>query len=140
MAEPRTLRAVNQNINARTSLLSAYRTSPAAVRETLDDIPEEWLTWSPAPGINTPGFLLWHLLRDEDVIVQAQLAQRPQRWVAEGWVELAGTPADEQGTGFTQQAALGIALSHAQLRAYAEQVCARRRTSWRGLRPNDSPN
>ncbi|MFG2115494.1 DinB family protein [Streptomyces sp. NPDC048718] len=52
-----------------------------------------------APGLNSPGWLAWHVARGQDRNV-SELMGAPQLWVADGWAAPCGRPADPSDTGF----------------------------------------
>ena len=65
----------------------------------LDGLEPRELFWQPAPGINHIGFLLWHLVRDEDVIISEAILKRAEIWRSQTWAETLGLNPAEQGTG-----------------------------------------
>ncbi|MBD8608335.1 DUF664 domain-containing protein [Aeromicrobium sp. CFBP 8757] len=54
-----------------------------------------------APGANTVGWLVWHLLRVQDDHV-ADAAGTEQVWFASGWVDRFGLPFEAGATGYGQ--------------------------------------
>ena len=65
----------------------------------------EELTWRPAPEANSIGFVLWHQLRCEDVMVHGWIQREAQSWVSEQWyrkLNLPDNPADD-GYGYTAE-------------------------------------
>jgi hypothetical protein len=72
-------------------------------KELLDDIdglPDEDLFWQPGAAVNHIGFLVWHIVRDEDTVVCQAILNRPQLWARERWHARLGMDASQQGTGF----------------------------------------
>lgn len=57
------------------------------------------LNYRPDPDANSIGWLVWHLARVQDDHV-AHLAGRRQVYVADGWAEKLGLPADERDLGY----------------------------------------
>ena len=51
----------------------------------LDGLTPQEMSWSPAPGCNSIGFLLWHILRAEDFWVQGHIQGILEIYVSEGW-------------------------------------------------------
>lgn len=94
------------------------------LRRELDEAPDDWLNWQPAPGMNHIGFLFWHLVRDEDWILPWISKVEPV-WVADGWAKRWGLNALEQGTGFEPERAAEIRASREDLTTYSEKVWAR---------------
>jgi hypothetical protein len=111
-------------MNALDALLSAYASSHDAIRETLGEIPADWLFWQPAPNMNHPGFLLWHLVRDEDAVVQGELLGEQQLWEAGEWDLTFGPRTGGQGTGFSADDVSRLKFEISDLQAYAAAVWA----------------
>jgi len=59
------------------------------IRTNLAELPADSLFWQPAPGMNHIGFVLWHLVRDEDAMI-AGLTGQPQVWSPGGWGQRLG--------------------------------------------------
>lgn len=68
-----------------------------AVRADLAEVEPDWLWWQPAPESKHIGFLCWHLVRDEDVVL-SHLAGERQAWQREGWHHRFGIDPAAQGT------------------------------------------
>lgn len=73
-------------------------------QETLDKATEgmtgEDFAWQAGPGANPPSFVLWHLSRVEDRMVNHSLRQLPQVWTQGAWHHKLGLPEDPAVTGF----------------------------------------
>jgi hypothetical protein len=69
------------------------------LREDTADLEEAALFWQPAPGVNHIGFLLWHVVRDEDSVMCQAVRRTPELWTRDGWAEQFGMDRVEQGTG-----------------------------------------
>ncbi len=54
------------------------------LRKDLAELPGGSLWWQPVPGMNDIGFLLWHLVRDEDTMI-ADMTGRTQVWSEGDW-------------------------------------------------------
>ena len=65
-------------------------------------MPQE-MCWSPAPGCNSIGFLLWHILRAEDFWVQGHIQGIPEIYESEGWQRRLGTPPVDNGYQYTME-------------------------------------
>ena len=94
------------------------------LRRDVAAVAPEWLWWQAAPGANHIGFLLWHVVRDEDVVV-SHVCGLPQVWAAEGWHAELGLAERDQGTGFEAEAASSLRYDLGSLLGYAERVWAR---------------
>lgn len=106
------------------------------LRLELEEAPDEWLNWQPAPGMNHIGFLFWHLVRDEDWILPWISKVEPV-WVADGWAQRWGLTALEQGTGFDPERAAQVNVSRDELTDYAERVWQRSDELLANLQPED---
>jgi hypothetical protein len=94
-----------------------------ALRADLGEVEPEWLFWQPAEGLNHVGFLFWHIVRDEDVVV-SHVTRQPQLWQAGGWHSRFGMSADEQGTGLSPAALAQFRYNLHEFMSYAEAVWA----------------
>lgn len=82
------------------------------------------LAWRPDPQANSIAWLVWHLTRVQDDHV-AEIAQREQVWVGQGWAERFGLPAGYRDTGYGHSAEQVAAISPGDPRVlvdYHEQV------------------
>ena len=68
------------------------------VNMSLKGLTLEQLTFRPEDQANTIAWLAWHLTRVQDHHM-SDLAHKPQAWVAEGWHDKLGKPADARDTG-----------------------------------------
>ncbi len=94
------------------------------LRADLAECEPEWLWWQAGPEVNHIGFLFWHGVRDEDVVV-SHVCKAPQAWAAEGWHERFEMDAKEQGTGWSQSAMGRLRYDVAAFMEYAERTWAR---------------
>lgn len=90
-------------------------------RDVVELTPEE-LWWQAAPGINTPGFHLWHLVRDEDHVINVAVLRRTTVWEAGHWGRRLNLEVTGQGTGFSAGEAAALRYELAAFREYAEAV------------------
>ena len=102
----------------------AFRELHDELRRELEEVPDDWLNWQPAPEMNHIGFLFWHLVRDEDWILPWISKVEPV-WVSDGWSERWGMTALEQGTGFEPERAAQLDVSRDDLINYSEKVWRR---------------
>jgi len=91
----------------------------------IDDVKvltQEHMVWKPAPKANPIGFLFWHFIRTEDIVIQS-LQGKPAIWESEKWDEKTGLDAKLQGTGFQEPEVEKVAAQPlTDLIAYAERV------------------
>jgi hypothetical protein len=84
---------------ARDLLVDSFSRIRDLVEELTGGLTEESSTYRPAPEANTPGWLLWHLIRVQDDHV-AGLAGVQQAW--SGWRDRFGLPFSDWATGYGQ--------------------------------------
>ena len=80
-------------MHIRDLLLDAFGRIDEEVRRTLDGLDAEQVHFRPAEQANSIAWLAWHLTRVMDDHV-TDLAGRQQEWVADGWHDRFGKPAD----------------------------------------------
>lgn len=107
-----------------------YGRIPPLVRDAVDGLDAAALTARVGPDANPIGWLVWHLTRVQDHHV-SELLGTDQLWIADGWAERFGMPADADDVGYghtSAQVAAVPATDPALLVAYHEAVDARTRT------------
>jgi uncharacterized damage-inducible protein DinB len=120
-------------------LVEAFDRLPDLVRAAVDGLTPEQLTWTPAKGANSVGWLVWHLTRVQDHHV-AQLLGDEQVWAAGDWAARFGLEPDPQNTGYghsPEEVATVRPESPAALVEYHDAVAARTRAFVLGLGPAD---
>jgi uncharacterized damage-inducible protein DinB len=80
-------------------LNDAFDRLPDLVRTAVEGLTPEQLTWAPAPGANTIGWLVWHLTRIQDHHI-SELLGEDQVWISGDWSRRFGIPADPDDTGY----------------------------------------
>jgi hypothetical protein len=80
-------------------LLDLFGRIPDLVETTVAGLEPEDLTTVPAPGLNTIGWLVWHLIRVQDHYV-AGFLDADQIWSSGGWAERFGLDPDPSNTGY----------------------------------------
>jgi hypothetical protein len=80
-------------------LAEAFDRLPQLVAEAVEGLSVDELTWSPAPGANSVGWLVWHLARIQDHHV-ADLLGTDQVYVTGDWGGRFGRPTGAQDTGY----------------------------------------
>ncbi len=71
--------------------------------EALDGLPPDALAWQPAPGANSIGWILWHMVRVEDMWIQFFAQFKPELWESDGWNDKFGLPTRDNGFGHTAE-------------------------------------
>jgi hypothetical protein len=120
-------------------LIEAYDRLPELVREAVDGLTPEQLTWAPAPGANPVGWLVWHLTRVQDHHLSELLAA-DQLWVTGGWAGRFGLAPHPQNTGYGHSASQLATVRPESARVlvdYYDAVHARTVGYLRGLTPAD---
>ncbi len=80
-------------------LLELFGRIPPLAQGAVAGLSAEDLTRSPAPGLNTIGWLIWHLARVQDHHV-AELLGTEQIWVSGDWAARCGLDSDANNTGY----------------------------------------
>ncbi|WP_052665164.1 mycothiol transferase [Nitriliruptor alkaliphilus] len=112
---------------------------PDLVRDAVADLDDLDLAWSPAPGANPIGWLVWHLTRVQDAQI-APLVDAEQLWTRAGWADHFGIPdgANDHGYGWsTDQVAAFEAPSARVLLDHLDAVNDRCRELVAGLSADD---
>ena len=106
--------------------------------EAVQDLTPQELTWRAGPEANPIGWILWHMLRVEDMWFQFFIQRQLEIWERDGWHEKFGLPTRDNGFGHTQeQVAQFPALDLADLLNYGEAVRAGTLDYLKGLPPDD---
>lgn len=120
-------------------LLEGYGRLPDLVSAAVDGLTPDQLTWSPTPGANPIGWLVWHLTRVQDGHV-AELLGDQQLWATGEWAGKFGLDADPGDTGYghtAEQVAAVRPESAEVLVDYHGAVAVRTRDLLRRLSPRD---
>lgn len=114
----------------------AFRDLHSELSEDVDGLDDETLFWQPADGQNHIGFLLWHLIRDEDTVFCQAVLQRPELWASGGWASRFDMSVTGQGTGFDAANLATFRYSIENLLRYAEEVWSQTDEALAGLSPS----
>ena len=71
--------------------------------EALDGLGPDELAWQPAADANSIGWILWHMVRVEDMWIQFFAQFQTELWETEGWHEQFGLPTRDNGFGHTPE-------------------------------------
>lgn len=63
----------------------------------LERLTQEEVAWAPRAEANSIAFILWHLIRVEDIWLNLVIQQQEEVYEAENWQERFGTPVKESG-------------------------------------------
>jgi uncharacterized damage-inducible protein DinB len=120
-------------------LLDGYGRLPDLVRSAVEGLSPEQLRWSPGPGANTIGWLVWHLTRVQDHHV-CDLLGVDQIWVTGDWAARFDLTPDPHNTGYghtPEQVASVRPESPAALVDYYAAVAQRTDELLRTVKPDD---
>ena len=83
--------------------VSALERNWSMVDRSLEDMDDATMSSQPNDQTNSISWLLWHMNRVVDRFVNDRFQDKPQIWVADGWHEKFGMPAnpDDNGRGWT---------------------------------------
>ncbi len=104
---------------------------------TCEGLSREQLLWRPAPTANNIGFILWHLVRNEDARVTGTGGLGEDIWATETWHERFGQPATAPDPGDRLGLRTLAIPSLEVLVGYAEAVQQRTARYVSGLTPDD---
>ena len=109
-----------------------------AMKEAVDSLTHEELTWRPGAEANSIGFLLWHKARAEDILVQAMIQQKPEVWVSDKWYQKLNLPEDSgDGYGYTAERVAAFPVPELDdLLGYAAAVRAKTVECLKGMTPD----
>ena len=109
------------------------------VHDVVDGLSAEDLVWSPTPGANSIGWLVWHLTRVQDDHV-ADLLDEEQLWTTGPWAPRFGLAPDPGDTGYGHSAedAASVRPDSADvLVSYYDAVASRTNAFLASLTPNE---
>lgn len=106
--------------------------------DALDDLTPDELAWQPAPNANSIGWILWHMVRVEDMWIQFFAQFQTELWETEGWHEKFGLPTRDNGFGHTAEQVKNFpAIDLAQFLHYRAAVRASTLAYLQTLTPED---
>ncbi|UCC17168.1 MAG: DinB family protein [Dehalococcoidales bacterium] len=111
-----------------------------ALTRALDGLTPEELTYQPNKESNSIGFILWHQIRAEDMMVIATLMEKQEEWEAGKWAARMGFEEDfgDNGWGYTAEQVSSFAVPNLEeMIAYGKAVRAETEKYVAGLTPED---
>ena len=84
-------------------ILDALDKENGFLMEALDGLGPDELAWQPAADANSIGWILWHMVRVEDMWIQFFAQFQTELWETEGWHEKFGLPTRDNGFGHTAE-------------------------------------
>lgn len=108
--------------------------------QTLDGLTQEELAYQPDKESNSIGFILWHQIRAEDMMVIATLLGKPEEWETGKWAARMGFDDDfkDNGWGYTADQVSSFAVPQLEeMIAYGKAVRTETEKYIAGLTPED---
>ena len=106
--------------------------------EAVNDLTPEEMAWRPGPEANPINWILWHMLRVEDMWIQFFIHNQPEIWERDGWHQKFGLPTRDNGFGHTpEQVAEFPTLDLRDLLDYGVSVRHATLAYLKGLSPED---
>lgn len=104
--------------------------------QVLGDLTDDQMRVRPAQRLNSPAWLLWHIARTEDVVVNVVVVDGRQVF-DDGWADRLGVTRRDIGTGMTEDEVevMGRRLDVVAARAYRDAVGRRTREVAGALAP-----
>ena len=116
----------------------AFRQEKEFLTEAVSDLTPAELAWRAGPEANPIGWILWHMLRVEDMWFQFFIQRKPEIWERDGWNEKFGLPTRDNGFGHTlEQVTEFPALDRDELVRYGDAVRGETLEYLKGLAPDD---
>jgi hypothetical protein len=91
------------------------------LRDVSDRTHEQFL-WRPNPGISNIAYLLWHLVRIEDLTIQTQFRKAPLIYEAEEWANRLGLDPRLQPVGLASEQLDAVVYRLEDFLPYAREV------------------
>lgn len=106
--------------------------------EAVHDLTPQEMAWRAGPEANPINWILWHMLRVEDMWIQFFIQNQPEIWERDGWRQKFGLPTRDNGFGHTPEQVAGFpVLDMPELLKYGEAVRAATLEYLNGLGPED---
>ena len=80
-------------------ILKALEGAQRALTMNTDDLNPDEMKWRPGPEANPIGFILWHQLRVEDMVINTEIQKKPQVYEQGKWPAKMGLPDDPMDNG-----------------------------------------
>lgn len=110
-------------MNTQKFIEEAFRKEQEALLNEVSDLTPIELAWQPGPQANPIGWILWHMVRVEDMWIQFFAQRKLELWESQGWHKEFGMVPRDTGFGHTaEQVAAFPAVDLARLQAYFAAV------------------
>ena len=81
----------------------AFVTEHQYLMDAVTDLTPTEMTWKSGPKANHIGWILWHMIRVEDMWFQFFIQRQSEIWERDGWNEKFGLPTRDNGFEHTQE-------------------------------------
>ena len=116
----------------------AFQKEHEFLMDALSGLSPEEQAWRAGPDTNSITWILWHMLRVEDMWFQFFIQRKSEIWERDGWNEKFGLPTRDNGFGHTsEEVAAFPALDLAGLTGYGDAVRAETLDYLRGVTPEE---
>ena len=116
----------------------AFQKEHEFLMDALSGLTPEEQAWRAGPDANSITWILWHMLRVEDMWFQFFIQRKSEIWERDGWNEKFGLPTRDNGFGHTsEQVAAFPTLDLAELIGYGDAVRAETLDYLRGVTPEE---
>ncbi len=116
----------------------AFRQEKEFLTAAVSDLTPAELAWRAGPEANPAGWILWHMLRVEDMWFQFFIQRKPEIWERDGWNDKFGLPTRDIGFGHTQEQVTDFpALDRDELMRYGDAVRVETLEYLKGLTTDD---
>ena len=104
-------------------IADAFEKEQEFLSEAVNDLTTEEMAWRAGPDANPIGWILWHMLRVEDMWFQFFIQRQTEIWERDAWNEIFGLPTRDNGFGHTpEQVADFPAVDLQELLRYGQAV------------------
>ena len=107
------------------------------ILQDVSDRTQEQLQWRPNPETANIAYLLWHLVRIEDLTTQTQFRKAPTIYEAEGWANRLGLDPQLGPAGLTPEQRDALAYRLEDFLPYAHRVWDSTSEVLKGMRDED---
>ena len=116
----------------------AFQKEHEFLMDALGGLTPEEQAWRAGPDANSITWILWHMLRVEDMWFQFFIQRKSEIWERDGWNEKFGLPTRDNGFGHTSEEVAAFPnLDLAELTGYGDAVRAETLDYLRGVTPEE---
>jgi uncharacterized damage-inducible protein DinB len=123
-------------MEAKELILRSLDESQGFLAKALDGLTQEEVAWVPKAESNSIAFILWHVIRVEDIWVNRVIQRQDEVYETGNWQERLGTPPKESGYRYTREQLQTWPVPELELlRRYASSVREKTLNLLRSLTP-----